>query len=157
MRVTFLRHGKAADRESWQGDDAGRPLTKAGIEQAREVLRAVRDLVKADEIWTSPWLRARHTAELASGIWKLPLRECAWMAGDGGDPEEWTRRLEGAPDVVLVGHEPDLGRVIGHLLGGPALPLRKTGLAELDGEPREGGMILRAVLPPKWVMGLAEG
>ncbi len=151
MRLILLRHGVAVERGEWPGDDAERPLTKAGVHQATTTLKLVRPLVKAIEIWTSPWLRARATAELASAIWKLPLREAPWLAGEAATPKQVLDQLRTAPDVVLVGHEPDLGALIGHLIGAKSVAMAKAGIAVLKGSPEAGGMELKLLLSPKAV------
>lgn len=156
MILTILRHGKAVDRDVWHGDDKDRPLTREGMSQCRSALRVLADAVQADEVWTSPWRRARQTADLAAEIWDLPLTECAWMAGEATEIPDWTRHLRGAGEVVLVGHEPDLGRFIGLMLGGRPVPLRKGGLAILEGMPRPGQMELRLLIGPKQAIAIAE-
>lgn len=155
MDLLLLRHAPAADRSDWAGDDADRPLTPEGERKARRVLRLLKPLVKAEAVWTSPWVRARDTAVIASELWSLPLRTQAWLAGGAATPAEALRQLAGAGDLVLVGHEPDLGELAGVLLGAPALALRKAGCAWLRGEPTAGGMVLRALLPAKVVLALA--
>lgn len=156
MLLTFLRHGKAVEREAWHGEDADRPLTREGLAQVRAVLRALAGVVQADEVWTSPWRRARQTAELAAEIWDLPLSEHEWLAGEAAEPADWCRELRSAGEVALVGHEPDIGRAIGMLLGSPAMALKKGGLAVLDGLPRPGQMELRLLLAPRHVEGIRE-
>ncbi|MBA2481417.1 MAG: histidine phosphatase family protein [Planctomycetes bacterium] len=156
MRLTLLRHGKAMDRSSWHGEDADRPLTREGEEQAERVCKALKELIRADEIWTSPWVRARHTAEIASAAWKLPLREVAWMAGEAASAQERIDELPSDSDVVLVGHEPDLGLLAGALLGGISLQLKKSGIAVLDGKPALAEMRLVSLLTPKHVLGLSR-
>lgn len=155
MDLLLLRHAPAADRSDWTGADADRPLTPAGERKAQRVFRLLRPLVKAEAVWTSPWVRARDTAVIASELWCLPLRTQAWLAGGAATPAESLRHLIGAGDVVLVGHQPDLGELAGVLLGAPALALRKAGCAWLRGEPEPGGMALRALLSPKIVLALA--
>jgi phosphohistidine phosphatase len=149
MRLTLLRHGVAVEKDEWDGDDADRPLTKEGANEVRALCRAVRRVVDAHEIWTSPWARARATAEIAAMVWKLPLREVPWLAGDGCPPRQAVAQLLPKLDVVLVGHEPDLGRIAGLLVGLPALPLTKGGVAVLKGEPRPQGMELKMLLTPR--------
>ncbi len=39
-------------------------------------------------------------------------------------------------DVLLVGHEPDFSQVIGQLIGGGAVVMRKGGLARVDVTPQ---------------------
>ncbi len=156
MILTILRHGKAVEREAWHGDDRDRPLTREGIVQTRTALRALSGVITAEEVWTSPWKRARQTAELAAELWDLPLTEYPWLAGESTEIPEWSRCLRGAGEVVLVGHEPDLGRFIGMLLGGQPMPLKKAGLAILEGLPRPGQMELRLLTGPKQVLAIAE-
>ena len=148
MRLIILRHGPAVDRAEWHGPDALRPLTALGRKRTRRMVKATKPLVPGfHSIWTSPWLRALDTAEIAGRIWGLPVTQQEWLAGDGpaaGDT------LENLPheDTVLVGHEPDLGELIGVLCGGPAQPLKKAGLALLEGQPFAGGMTIRLLLTP---------
>lgn len=154
MRLILLRHGKAEPREGWEGDEADRPLTKEGERRAQRVLKAVAPLIGTCEIWTSPFLRARATAEIASALWGQPLREQPWLAAGAAPSASWPARLAGRGDLVLVGHEPDLGQAAGILLGGGAYDLKKGGLLLLDGEPRPGGMLLRLFLTPRAVLEL---
>jgi phosphohistidine phosphatase len=156
MILTILRHGKAVEREAWAGDDRDRPLTREGAAQARAALRALAAVVEADEVWTSPWRRARQTAELAAELWDLPMTEQPWLAGEATEIPDWGRNLRGGGDIVLVGHEPDLGRVVGLMLGGRPQPLKKGGVAVLDGMPRPGQMELRLLLAPKQAIAIAE-
>jgi phosphohistidine phosphatase len=156
MRLTILRHGEAIDRDAWQGEDSERPLTEDGVKRLRKVLKASKRVIKAHEIWTSPWKRARETAEMASTFWKLPLREAAWLAGGAAIAKERAEHLRDDYDVILVGHEPDLGELIGYLCGGPAVALRKAGIAVLKGEPRAGGMALSTLLGPKALLKIAD-
>ena len=156
MRLTLLRHGPAVDREKWSGADADRPLTEAGNDLTISTIKAARGLIKAVEIWTSPWVRARQTAELASGLWKLPLREVEWLAGEVMPASERAARLQPHTDVVLVGHEPDFSELV-RFLCGAKIELKKAGLVVLKGTPRQGEMVLRSLMTPKQVMELADG
>ena len=153
MRLVVLRHGKAVARERWRKDDYLRPLTPAGERQLETVCAVLKPWVDVEEVWTSPWVRARQTGVVASTIWKVPLREVAWLAGDAMVAGERRRHLPRDRDIAIVGHEPDLGVLIGLLVGGAPIPLRKAGVALLEGDPLET-MSLRALLPPKLVAGL---
>ncbi len=157
MRLIVVRHADAVDHEAWTGRDEDRPLTKAGIEIAKDTFKATRRLGrKGTEIWTSPWPRARATAELLSALWGLPLREMAWLAGGSLPAQERAERLRPCPAPVIVGHEPDLGELIGYLIGAPAIPLAKSGIAVLLGESAAAGMALRCLLSPKAVAAIAD-
>ena len=156
MILTILRHGKAVEREAWHGDDRDRPLSREGLVQTRAALRALHGAIDAEEVWTSPWRRARQTADAVAEIWDLPLTECPWLAGESTEIPDWSRNLRGAGEVVLVGHEPDLGRFIGLMLGGRPMPLKKAGIAVLEGLPRPGQMELRLLLGPKQAIAIAD-
>jgi phosphohistidine phosphatase len=157
MRLILVRHGKAVDRDAWHHHDSDRPLTEQGIDHASRVFKLVKPYVKAHEVWTSPYARARQTAEIASGIWKVPLREVDWLAPEAMPATGRIAELPRDVDVALVGHEPDLGLFAGALLAGNPVPLKKAGIAVLEGEPAAAGMQLRLVLTPKLVLGLADG
>jgi phosphohistidine phosphatase SixA len=154
MLLTILRHGKALDRKDWAGPDEERPLSDDGVEQTIRVVKRLAPAIRARAIWSSPWRRARHTAELAGRFWNLPVREQPWLAGKALSAGERTARLESGTDIVVVGHEPDLSAWAGHLCGA-RLRLRKAGLIILEGEPAALGMELVALLPPRLLLGIA--
>jgi phosphohistidine phosphatase len=133
MRVYFLRHGKAAAREEWQEDDAARPLTDTGREEARQAARGLDALdLGIARIFTSPFVRARETAELTAQALGLPVEEADELAAGcylPGLAQVLARTLPEQP-VMLVGHEPDFSTLIGLLIGGAdsaAVVLKKGG------------------------------
>ncbi len=161
MRLLVVRHAIAVDREVFaraHADDATRPLTAEGrakMERAAEGLRQlVRDLAL---LASSPLKRAHETAtivaraygglevvlvpELAPGT---PLeRAMAWLAG-----------LAAQGTSAIVGHEPDLSRLVSALLSGadrPFLAFRKGGacLIEFSGRVERGAGVLDWLLGPK--------
>jgi phosphohistidine phosphatase len=167
MRVILFRHGPAgqADAARWP-DDGQRPLTRRGIERtARAADGLVRFIVGTLRVAASPLERARQTARalgeagtpdgrvekldsLAPGV---PLRETL----------RWLKDLRSGACVVLVGHEPHLGRLAGVLLFGSseaALPLKKAGAIVIDfvGPVVSGAGRLYAFLPPHALRRLAR-
>ncbi len=98
----------------------------------------------------SPKARARQTAELAAEQWseeqRKRLRAHPALAG-GFDAREVLDALAAiATDgrLLLVGHEPDLSRLVGASTGG-AVDLKKGGLAvvRLEGARGELAVLLR--------------
>jgi phosphohistidine phosphatase len=75
----LVRHAIAADRGSEWPDDNKRPLTERGINRFKEAVKGLRHLdVQIDEIFTSPLVRARQTADLlAAGIEASPQSSCS--------------------------------------------------------------------------------
>jgi len=156
MDLLVLRHGIAADRERWTGADADRPLTPGGKRRTREVVRMLARHYQPQAIWSSPWRRARETAEIAGRVWKREVVLQGVLAGDGGAPDAVVRGLLAAraSRLMIVGHEPDLGELVGHLIGSAPIPLKKSGLAVLRGPLAAAAMDLRALLHPSVVLDL---
>lgn len=163
MRIHLLRHAEAEDA-SPTGRDADRRLTDAGRKRMRLVAKAMASLEPAyDAILVSPLVRARQTAEpvaAACGFGKELVETRALLPG--ADPDAVLRELSrlGAASVLLVGHQPHLGRLLGRLLGGRKdleVPMKKAGLAELEaeGDPSLGRAELKFYLPPRLLEQLA--
>lgn len=154
MRLLLIRHAPAKRRSpELAGLDAERPLTRRG---ARRFERAVRRLaergLELDALFTSPWRRARQTAELLAPLAAGPPRELELLARAPGPA--LLRMLHGLEDersvVGLVGHQPWMGEllallVLGSSEHGPAFRLTKGAVAVLDGEPARGAMHLRSL------------
>ena len=66
--LAVVRHAKAGSRERWEGDDALRPLSPAGRQQAGS-LTALLGLFGPDRVVSAPPVRCRETVEpLAEAI-----------------------------------------------------------------------------------------
>ena len=146
MRVYFLRHGIAADREEWQGSDEERPLTKEGRKCMKREAKGIEKLdLRIDALITSPLTRAKETAEYIADHLDLKMIEDARLR-PGFDANALTQVLGDhteAKAVMLVGHEPDFSATISQLIGGGRIDLKKGGLACV-----EDGQLL-VLLPPK--------
>ena len=103
-----------------------------------------------DAILFSPKVRARRTAEIAAESWSEEQRalmsEHAPLAGGFGvkDALDALSSLGADGRLLLVGHEPDLSRVVGDLTGGRA-DVKKGGLAvvRLEGAGGELAVLMR--------------
>jgi phosphohistidine phosphatase len=154
MEIWLLRHAAAEDRSA-SGRDADRTLTEDGHRRAREVARGLEALEPGIElVLTSPFARARQTAEPAARALKLGgrLRVTAALEPDC-DPDEVLEeiRTEKAESVLLVGHEPHLGALLGRLLSGRpdlTIPMKKAAVARLSWEG-SGPAALKALLPAR--------
>lgn len=163
MRIQLLRHAEAEDA-SPTGRDGDRRLTDAGRKRMRLIAKAMASLEPAyDAILVSPLVRARQTAEpvaAACGFGKELLETRALLPG--ADPDAVLRELArlGAGSVLLVGHQPHLGRLFGRLVTGRKdleVPMKKAGLAEFEaeGDPSLGRVELKFYLPPRLLEALA--
>jgi phosphohistidine phosphatase len=154
MEIWLLRHAAAEDRAA-SGRDSDRTLTEDGHRRAREVARGLASLEPEIElVLTSPYWRARQTAEPAAQALKLSagLRETRALEPDR-DPSEILEEIkaEGVESVLLVGHEPHLGALLGRLVAGAPgveIPMKKASVARVVWSGSGAGS-LRALLPPK--------
>ena len=95
-----------------------------------------------DLILSSPYLRARQTADIVAQILKpLEAVHLSDTLAPGGSPRQLLAALQTEyrewQEVLLVGHEPYLSRLISTLLtGGPNLSvvMKKGGLCTLEVE-----------------------
>jgi phosphohistidine phosphatase len=142
MNIYTLRHGIAVERGATGfHDDARRPLMVKGEERIHAVAQAMRALeLSFDHILSSPYLRASQTAEIVAKVLEAgaTLEFCDHLVPEG-DPGALIRRLKQLQppreDVLLVGHEPYLSRLIGLFIAGntaAAVTLKKGGLARLE-------------------------
>ena len=134
----LVRHAIAAERGSEWPDDTKRPLTERGVSRFKEAVKGLRHLdVTVDEIFTSPLVRARQTAELlAAGLdGKPPVKVLDALAPGHSFTALMSQLAKVAKRrrVALVGHEPDLGELAAHLIGaGRALAFKKGGVCRID-------------------------
>jgi phosphohistidine phosphatase len=152
----LVRHAIAAERGDEWPDDTKRPLTERGISRFKEGVKGLLVLdVAVDEIFTSPLLRARQTAELlASGVVTKPTVKVLDALAPGHTPAVVMAQLAKAAKrrrMALVGHEPDLGELIAHLLGAQrAVPIKKGAVCRIDVEglaAKRAGSLIWFVTP----------
>ena len=128
MELYLLRHGFAVERGT-RGfeDDFTRPLTTKGRRQLRTTAAAMKKLGRNfDLILSSPLVRAKQTAEIVAAELKLKKRlKYSNALAPGGVAAVLLRqlgRVKPAPEkILLVGHEPDLSRLISVLVTGSQL------------------------------------
>jgi phosphohistidine phosphatase len=129
MRLYLVRHAEAAPGEP----DDERPLTPAGRRQAVRVgERLSRAAPRPAAVLSSPLLRARESAALIAEPLGLEPEADDRLA-PGATAEGVRAAVAGRGDAaVVVGHQPDCGRIAAELTGGaePAFP--PGGLVELE-------------------------
>ncbi|MGN6110108.1 MAG: SixA phosphatase family protein [Kofleriaceae bacterium] len=160
MQLYVIRHAIAEDASPGQ-DDAQRELTTAGIKKLKDVVRGLRELdLSFERILTSPWRRAAETAELLAPLADQPpiLTELLCQSPRA---ELLAMIAERGETTAVVGHEPWISELIawlvfGDMRHGEALLLKKAGVVWLEGSAVPSGMMLRAMLPPKFVRQLAQ-
>lgn len=169
MNLYLLRHGIAAAKDDPAFEsDIERPLTKKGIKKFRKAARGIERLaVPFDAILSSPLVRARQTADVVAEIvlHESAVDEIPALAPDSS-PEQLLselRGVEGKEHVILVGHEPFLGKLAGFLLmrsndSDVQIPLKKGGICriEIDNVPPTQPGQMHWLLTPKQLRLLAQ-
>jgi len=150
MHLHILRH---ADADTKAATDSARTLSAKGEEQAREVAQFCRARgIQPDVIFASPLIRAQQTAKPVAKELNVEVTTAPWLAC-GAKPEVILAELAGMKNVsavMLVGHEPDLGNLIAHLLGAGSgsIHVRKASLTTVEVlSPRKGGGRLEFSIP----------
>ncbi len=116
-RIYILRHAKAEPGHP----DGGRPLAEKGRRHARDLgaFFTGKKEFKPQAAWCSPLLRANQTLEDFSAAlgFNLPVRTVERLE-PMADPAPLLEELGNAPDVLIVGHNPNLETLTSLLVGG---------------------------------------
>jgi phosphohistidine phosphatase len=148
----LVRHAHALDTSP----DAERALSPKGREQAERLAAFLKrsQPEPPEEIWHSPLLRARETAEIvAAGLrWKAPLRETPGLLPDD-PPGIIAKRLTPQRSLALFGHSPYMALLATLLVTGRTFPavfhFRKgSALALESGGGRPGEWMVQWHLDP---------
>lgn len=145
VQLILIRHAVAQEREEFQKkaklDDAFRPLTLKGrkrLEQMTALMkrRWVKDF---DLIISSPYTRARQSAEIVSQIYhEQKIVECAELVPQS-PPQAFVKWLKSqnfrGNSFAIIGHEPNLSLLATYLLAGNEygfLQFKKSGILCLE-------------------------
>jgi phosphohistidine phosphatase len=139
MDLYIMRHA-IAEEGSRTGKDCDRVLTPEGVERTQQSALALKKLeVDFDLILTSPFVRTTKTAQIiAEGLGCKKPEEFPPLASGQSSVQllEGLLRLKGQPrSLLLVGHEPDLSRLISILLSGTdeiGITMKKGALCKLE-------------------------
>lgn len=150
MRLYIVRHGEA---ERQVTTDEARALTRDGRDDVTRLwTHLVARGVQPRRIVSSPYVRARQTADLIAGFFPGVPREQLDLITPDGDPSRVLARLLEAgvgDDWVLVSHMPLVDRLCGALTDGGRYPFPVGATACLDVEvlAPEGGRLRWLVAP----------
>ncbi len=122
MNLILWRHAEAVDAATVE-DDLERELTRKGERHARRIARWLEHhLADRARVWVSPAMRTEQTAQALGRPYKLQERLLPQASlSDVLSLLEWDERqgICGSTPLLLVGHQPLLGQLAGHLLGMP--------------------------------------
>jgi phosphohistidine phosphatase SixA len=127
--VFLVRHAEA---EPGKPDDLRR-LTSHGRWQAKDLgKRFDRKGISVDAIVSSPLVRARETAEGMAAVLGATAQTDERLA-PGATTDDLRAAVAGRGEtVVVIGHQPDCGKIAADLTGGPEPSYPTAGVRELD-------------------------
>ncbi len=154
--IYLMRHGIAGPAPTGMAN-GDRRLTPDGKRKIRRAARGLKRLgVVPDAVLSSPLRRAQETATVVASLRNPKLAvEIYPLLAPGHEPAEVLKGLRlfrTARELILVGHQPDLGLLASHLLtaasGVLPLPFKKGGVAAI----RVGSLPPRAAGTLMWFM-----
>ena len=143
MNLYIIRHAIAVDEGTPEYEqDSERPLTDKGKKKMRQIAKGLRTLsVDFDLILSSPYVRAKETAEILADVFKVKA-DIAFSDNliPMGDPDLLIAEMNekyNVNSIALVGHEPHLTALISLLVSdhaGVDITLKKGGVCRLSAD-----------------------
>jgi phosphohistidine phosphatase len=167
MELLVIRHADAGDSDAFAKtgkSDTQRPLSKKGRKQMRAATKGLRRLVRrVDVIAASPLVRAAQSATIVARKYKKAKREVVAALKPNASPdacEKWLSAREADDRVMVVGHEPHLGKLVTWLVFGTEdtpveLPKGGAALITFDGLAEKGKGKLVWLMGPKVLAALS--
>ncbi len=139
MNLYIIRHAIAVEEDS-SSEDSQRALTDKGSKKMRQIAKGLRILgSEFDMILSSPYVRARETAEILGDVFKV--KEQISFSNNlvpMGNPDLLIAEINekySVDSLAIVGHEPYLTALISLLIGQGSpvdLNLKKGGVCRLS-------------------------
>ncbi len=121
MTIYLVRHAKAGERRTWDGDDRLRPLSMRGHRQANGLLDTLAP-AKFGRVLSSPYVRCMETVVPLAAARNLPVEPVEALAEgasiDGAIAVVRKQALEGA---VLCTHGDIMPMLLEHYVGAGAV------------------------------------
>ncbi len=156
MVIFFLRHASAGKKRSSPKQDEKRPLDKDGIEQCREVGRALAAMdIQVDTIISSPLKRATQTAAVVGNElgYEGALKVDAALRPEAtyDDFRALLRKNTKYDSIMVVGHNPNLSEFCSLMLSKGiepgAIDFKKGGVARVEQSGKEGAELMWCITP----------
>lgn len=166
MKIYLVRHSNAVDSGTPDyEEDSLRPLIEDGRDKMKKIASALKKLgLKPDLIVSSPYVRARQTAEILAKVLKykqeLTFNDVLVPMGNADNIIGEINEKYSVDDLVLVGHEPCFSNLISMLVTGKpdlAIDIKKGGVCCLSSDDLhiERKAVVEWLLTPKILTQLA--
>lgn len=135
MKMLFIRHSLAMERDEFEGHDFDRPLIEKGIRRAKKFFKHIKNIYEIDYILTSSAKRALETAEILHNFYPKAGFIKTNRLLPGANINDLKAELNGKEGVIaVIGHEPDLSNMIKDIMHSPNLKIKlsKPSIAEME-------------------------
>ncbi len=158
MELYFLRHALAAEPGTVEvAHDSERPLLPEGAEKMRRAAAGMKRLgLEFDRIVSSPYLRAKQTAEIVADVYKfrgkLRFAEALTPQASFKDLARLLQDFDASAKLLLVGHQPSMGDFVSELAfgqGGATIEIKKGSLCFVELASGSSRGVLKWLLTPK--------
>jgi phosphohistidine phosphatase len=130
FRVYLVRHGRA--EQDAAGGDAARRLTPEGRAQFFALAGSLAEKLELSRVVTSPFTRARQTAEILAAATGAAIMENPQLAPGCSTARDLLALALGEGEgVALVGHNPEMADAVA-LAAGRAHKVRPGAVAAVD-------------------------
>lgn len=162
MDIFLLRHADAVEvGRMGVTRDQDRPLTERGVKKLKKVAQVLLSMeVSFDTILSSPYVRAKETAEIIGEAMECRsrIKLTPNLVVDAG-PAELVKEINEdhsrSRTVLLIGHEPQLVSLASVLISGRhdvSIRLKKGGLCKLSADSLRFGRCARL----EWLIGPSQ-
>lgn len=167
MNLYIVRHAIAVQRGApGYEDDSQRPLTEKGRTKMEKIVKRLHQLdIQLDAILSSPYVRARATAEILASEFnlkdQLQFSENLIPPGNFDQLIDEINEKYNVNSLALVGHEPMLSQFVSWLTTGDAnarITLKKGGVCLLSAEDlyQDHRATLEWLLTPRLMVELSK-
>lgn len=133
MKLYLVRHAEAEDASDTVSDEK-RQLTAAGSSRMESAAQAMQRMgLRPQQIYSSPRARAVQTAEIIGAALKVPvaIHEAVDFTFDVQAIESLGSGLDDGAELMFVGHDPSISKVISDLTGANVV-MKKGSMARID-------------------------
>jgi len=136
MDIYLVRHGEYIDLGSETvKQDSQNQLSEVGISKLQRQAKTLTEWkLPIQQILTSPFVRARQTAEIFADHLKVSVVEHAALTRTEFDIDKLQQIVQeyiNSDHLMLVGHESDLSTVASQVIGGGKLELLRGGIIRI--------------------------
>mgnify|MGYP005860673605 CR=1 FL=1 len=141
MKLLFIRHSIALEREDYSGDDLLRPLTQEGCDVAEDFFSKLQKIYKnIDLIISSKATRGLETSRILNKYFKDSVYKVSPLLNPGMKIKEFRLLFDSLEEkydsIAFVGHEPDFSHIISYITtcakGDILIKLKKPSCVEIE-------------------------